>query len=79
MSDNIFARIGDKIDVWSEDNWHEFNLWKLNRLEEMYKKLDAASDKTQDVINQLEQLKLIIDLVKKQVQPKDSSSDIHNE
>lgn len=77
MNDNIFARIGDKIELWNDDNWHEFNVWKLNRLEIMYKRLDALSDKTEDIIDQLQKLKQIIDLVKKQIQPEHDSSIPH--
>lgn len=77
MNDNIFARIGDKIELWSDDNWHEFNVWKLNRLEIMYKRLDTLSDKTEDIIEQLQKLKEIIDLVKKQIHHEDDSSIPH--
>lgn len=72
---NIFAKIGDNVELWSDENWADFNKWKLERLEMAYERLNNASDKTQDIIDQLERLKYIIDLVKKEVQPQRSSSD----
>ncbi len=72
---NIFAKIGDNVELWTDENWSDFNKWKLERLQMAYEHLDAASEKTEEIILQLERLKYIIDLLKKQVQPQDSSSD----